>query len=143
MPSSVRVIAIHLACAGLLTAAIAPPAWAHQAKPEGVQAEQPGLPKTFTTPGKVKATVVSSSRKRLTVNAVGPSGATSTIHIVGDTTVMAKGMVETLIDIGVAILGTLADATAPGKCTQTISTVITGGTSTTTIKTECTAPAPK
>jgi hypothetical protein len=141
MPSRVHLIAVHLACAGMLTAGVARPASAQQAKPEGVQSEQPDLPKTFTTPGKVKATVVSSSRERLTINAVAPSGATSTIHIVGETTVMAKGMVETLIDIGIAILGTFADGgKAPGKCTQTMTTVISGGTTTMTIKTECTAP---
>jgi hypothetical protein len=110
---------------------------------ETQEAQSRELPKTFTTPNKVNATVVSSSAGRVTINATAASGVTSTITITGDkSTVMERSMVEVLIDAGISLLEKWVGGGGGGpkgsKCTQTISTTTTGGSSTVTIKTECT-----
>lgn len=146
MPSNRRRIAVQLAGAMMFAAAVARAEPMPQVKPDtpppgGVQVKPTELPKTFTTPGNVKATVVNSTAKRLRLDVTAPSGAASTITIVGPPTVMQKSAVEALIDFAIAVLDkVVAGGGKPGGCTQTITTTTTGGVSTTTITTTCTPP---
>jgi hypothetical protein len=144
MPTNTRRIAVHLAAAMIFAAAVARAEPFPQVKPDapppgGVQVKPTELPKTFTTPGHVKATVVSSTPKRLRVDVTAPSGASSTIAIVGPPTVMQRSAVEAIIDFAISLLDKVVTGGKPGECTQTITTTTTGGTSTTTITTKCTS----
>lgn len=146
MPSNRRRIAVQLAGAMMLAAAVARAESLPQVKPDmpppgGEQVKPTALPKTFTTPGNVKAIVVNSTAKRLRLDVTAPSGAGSTITIVGPPTVMQKSAVEAIIDFAIALLDkVVTDGGKPGGCTQTITTTTTGGVSTTTITTKCTSP---
>lgn len=145
MPSNRRRIAAHLAAAVMLAAAIGAES-SRQVTPDtpppgGGQVKATALPKTFTTPANVKATVVSSTPKRLRLDVTAPSGASSTIAIVGPPTVMQRSAVEAIIDFAISLLDKVVTGGGKqGGCTQTITTTTTGGVSTVTITTKCTAP---
>jgi hypothetical protein len=145
MPTNRRRIAVHLAAAMIFAAVVARAEPFPQVKPDspppgGVQVKPTELPKTFTTPGNAKATVVSSTPKRLRVDVTAPSGASSAVTIVGPPTVLQKSAVEAIIDFAISLLDKVVTGGGKsGQCTQTITTTTTGGMSTTTITTKCTS----